>query len=356
MKKLRVAVIGYGRSGRDIHCAHLKNDDRFELVAVVDELEYRRALAASEHGCETLCDYRELFGRNDIDFVVNASYSQFHAPISFDLLRHDFNVLSEKPIAPNTEVFNQLVKADAESNGDLMPFLQSRYRAQFQKVLEIARSGVLGRIVNVKVAVNGYARRWDWQTLQCNTAGSLYNTGPHPVGHALEFFGDYDEVPNVFCKMDCVNTFGDAEDYVLLILTRPNKPVVEVEISSCNAFCGYSFQVHGDRGSLSADQKTVRWKYFDEKEAPQQHLTRESLRFEDGSPRYCGEQLPWHEESWDVVNVMDNVFSADTYCLYTDIYNHLANGEPLRVTLKQLGVQVAVMEEAHRQNPLPVKY
>ncbi|MEG2931336.1 MAG: Gfo/Idh/MocA family oxidoreductase, partial [Ruthenibacterium sp.] len=80
MKKLRLAIIGQGRSGRDIHGRHLLTDtERFEIVAVVDALEQRRERARQEYGCETFASYQELFGRTDLDFVVNASFSQMHA-------------------------------------------------------------------------------------------------------------------------------------------------------------------------------------------------------------------------------------------------------------------------------------
>jgi hypothetical protein len=34
------------------------------------------------------------------------------------------------------------------------------------------------------------------------------------------------------------------------------------------------------------------------------------------------------------------------------VYNHLTQGTPLVVTPQQVRRQIAVMEEAHRQNPL----
>lgn len=38
--------------------------------------------------------------------------------------------------------------------------------------------------------------------------------------------------------------------------------------------------------------------------------------------------------------------------MYDDVYEHLVHGRPLGVTLKQVRQQIAVMEEAHRQNPM----
>ncbi|MBO5756157.1 MAG: Gfo/Idh/MocA family oxidoreductase, partial [Clostridia bacterium] len=100
MKKLRVAIIGQGRSGRNIHGAFYLSDANslFEVACVVDADEHRRALAANDFPqAEILSDYRELLGRKDVDLVVNASYSEMHYPISKELLEHGFNVPCEKP-------------------------------------------------------------------------------------------------------------------------------------------------------------------------------------------------------------------------------------------------------------------
>lgn len=47
MKKLRVAIIGQGRSGRNIHGAYFLSElnEKFEVVACVDEIPLRRLVA-----------------------------------------------------------------------------------------------------------------------------------------------------------------------------------------------------------------------------------------------------------------------------------------------------------------------
>ena len=53
MKQFNIAIIGQGRSGRDIHGLHLKKDtERFRVVAVVEKLEKRMNRAAEEYGCD----------------------------------------------------------------------------------------------------------------------------------------------------------------------------------------------------------------------------------------------------------------------------------------------------------------
>ena len=351
MKKLKVAILGQGRSGYSIHGKHLLTDtDRFSVVAVVDRLPERREKAARVFGCEVFEDYQSLFGR-DIDLVVNALPTPFHHPVTIDLLNHGFNVLCEKPATRSAEMLDEM-QAAAEKNGRMLAiFQQSRFAPYFQKVKEVIASGKLGRIVQVSIAFNGYSRRWDWQCLQENIAGSLYNTGPHPLDQALDLLGG-EEMPGVFCKMDSANSFGDAEDYVKLILTMPGRPLIDLEISSCDAYPWGTYKLEGTCGSLCGTQSKLAWKWFVPSEAPEQHLIRTPLTTPEGEPAYCGEKLVWHEDSWEA-GVGQDAFTSAVHVYYTTIYDHLTEGKPLTVTVKQVRRQIAVIEEAHRQNPMP---
>ncbi|MDW7658724.1 MAG: Gfo/Idh/MocA family oxidoreductase, partial [Bacillota bacterium] len=173
MSVIKLAILGQGRSGRDIHAANLMLlKDLFQVVAIVDPLPDRRERAAGEFGCETFADYRDLVGRTDIDLVVNATPSHLHVPITIDLLNHGFNVLVEKPMARHVAEVDAMVEAAKKAGRTLAVFQQSRYAPYFLKVREIIDSGDLGRIVQISIAFSGYARRWDWQCLQEYNGGN----------------------------------------------------------------------------------------------------------------------------------------------------------------------------------------
>lgn len=352
MKKLRIAIIGQGRSGRDIHGHYLQNDiarKRFEITAIVDEDEDRRKRASAEYGVPVYASYQELFGHSsEIDLVVNSTYSVQHGPITMDLLSHGFSVLCEKPAACNVEEFDRMCACAQQNGKELFIFQQSRFAAYFKKVREILESGVLGRIIEVGIHFNGFSRRWDWQTLLSMNGGSLRNTGPHPLDQALVILNDFDHMPDVFCRMDRVGTFGDAEDYVKLILTAKDKPLIDLSISCCDAYPCYTYKIHGQYGGLKGTMAHIDWRYYDPEKAPSQTLSRTFISHPDGTPAYCAEKLPWIEESWDGDPQAPFEQAVDEY--YTNVYEHILSGIPLEVTLQQVRQQVAVYEEAHRQN------
>ena len=94
MKKLNVAIIGYGKSGGGIHGGFFKskNNDIVNVVAVVEFDPERAKAAKADFNCDTYSDYRELFKREDIDLVGKEKQCGFHnfsAIPSYCLFRKD---------------------------------------------------------------------------------------------------------------------------------------------------------------------------------------------------------------------------------------------------------------------------
>ncbi|MEA4890082.1 MAG: Gfo/Idh/MocA family oxidoreductase [Clostridiaceae bacterium] len=359
MKTLKVAIIGQGRSGWSIHGQYFKDcGDLFQVVAVADPLEKRRLNAEKTFNCQTYTDYKPLLERTDLDLVVNSTPSYLHVPVTELFLKKGFNVLCEKPLAKNVQEVDRLIAASRESGSVFAIFQQSRFSAYFRKVKQVIDSGVLGRIVQISIAFNGFARRWDWQCIQRFNGGNLRNTGPHPLDQALQLFGG-DDMPEVFCRMDRANTFGDAEDYVKLIMTGKNRPLIDLEISSCCAYPCFTYNVQGTCGGMKGSMDEMEWRYIVPSECPPQKLVYEPLETADGLPAYCGEALTWHEEHWKVSDDVDSAESFGTFAnmtarYYQMLYRTLAEGAPLEVTPQQIRRQIAVIEECHRQNPLSV--
>lgn len=354
MKKLRVAIIGYGRSGQQIHGAFFASDknEKYEVAIVVDELEVRREQAKARHNCEVFADYHEILDRKDIDLVVNATYSHFHAPVAIDFLNHGFNVVSEKPFAVHADDCQKMIDAAEKANVMLCVFQQSHFAPYYRRIHEILDSGVLGRIAEIKIQFSGFARRWDWQCLQSWGGGCLRNTGPHPFEQALDLL-DSDEMPQVASRLDIVNSYGDAEDFCKVLLLQKDKPVIDLEISSCNNFADFTYLIEGSHGSLKATMAAIDYKYYDPAEVEPRTVIQASLQGPDGGPRYCGETLPWKTAHEDLTGT---AFDAAVLSYYNNIYDHLTNGAELVIKPAKIKQMIALMEEIHRQNPLPVKY
>ncbi len=356
MKRINVAIIGQGRSGKNIHGAYFRTEKNvhYDVKYVVDFDAFRREKAEELYpGCKTFADYKDLFACDDIDLVVNASYSEMHYPISLDLLEHGFNVLVEKPMGATEYECQRLIKTAEEKGVVLAVFQQSFFIPYYVNAKKVIESGILGDIKQISIAYNGFARRWDWQTLQKKCAGGLYNTGPHPVGLALGFL-DFDENTKLmYSKLGCGLTSGDGDDYAKLILEAPGKPVVDVEVSSCDAFSSFNVKIQGSRGTLKSTIKKCNIVYYTDEENEPRPVIEESLKNEEGEPIYCSEMLVKHKEETEIVG---NAFDVGTPAFYDELYKKLAFGEPMSVT-PEMGMQVIkIIAQVHAENPLPVKF
>ncbi len=348
MKKLRVGIIGQGRSGRNIHVASLKRSnaaDRFEIAAITDLIPERCLETRSEFpDCKVFADYQQMLQDRTLDLIVNASFSHQHVPISLEAMDAGFHVLCEKPLAKTTIEADRAIAKSREKGLVFAVFQEARFDPTFRKVLEICRSGILGRIVMARFTRNNSARRWDWQTQRERNGGALLNTGSHSLDQALKLFGDV--IPErIFCCMDRVNSFGNAEDHIKLVFSREGCPTIDFEVSSCAPYSPPRFQVYGEFGGLSGTPGHVEWKYYCPEEAPSRQLVVEPLP----NRSYCNEKLPWHCLTWNDAGEHDTAWLGEQF--YVNLYEVLLNNGTLEVTLDEVRRQISIIEECFRQNP-----
>lgn len=351
MKKIRVAIIGQGRSGYGIHGKHLMTDTRrFQIAAVVDPIKERRDRAAQACGAEVYKDHKALLKREDLELVINATPSRLHVPVTLEFLKAGFNVLSEKPFAGKAKDVDTMIAAAKKSETLLAIYQQSRFAPYFEQIRKVIDSGVLGKIVQVSCAFNGFSRRYDWQTLTECMGGNLLNTGPHPMDQVLQLFGT-DVMPKVYCEMRSAVSYGDADDHVFIALTGKDRPLVHLEISSCCAYPCFTYNLYGTLGGLKGGMQELEWRYYNPKEAPKLKLIKKPLDGPDGLPAYCSDSLRWYTKKWRVPKAKRNLFEYMSGRFYAMLYKTLTTGAPLEITPEQVRQQIAVIEECHRQNP-----
>ena len=350
MQKLKVAIIGQGRSGRNIHGFYFRSADNgyYQVVAVVEQDEERRNRALEEYpGCQVFANYQDLYSM-ELDLIVNTAFSELHYPISKDLLEHDLPVLVEKPMARNHAEATELIRIAKEHNVFFAVFQQSFLVPYYVHLKETIASGKLGRITQVNIAYSDFQRRWDWQTQRSHMGGSVYNTGPHALGFALDLMDFSDDAKVVFSKLDRVLTSGDAEDAAKIILAAPGKPVIDVEINSNDAFCDYKLKVFGSRGTYKTGISHYQMKYIVDGENPEQPEICEPLTNAEGLPTYCTEKLIFHEEEGDFTGVASQVATVKFYEM---VYGAIAEGKPLTVKPENIAKLIDVIETVHEQNP-----
>lgn len=340
---IRVGIAGLGRSGWNIHAAALSAlKDQYTVAAVTDADPARRNEAVARFECRAHTTFESLINDREVELIVVATPNQHHVQHALAAMRAGKHVVVEKPLAASSSEVSRMIQTSKLSNVVLAPFQNRRYEAMFLKIREVIESGKLGRIVQIRLAVHGFGRRWDWQTLREYGGGQLNNTGPHFIDQLLVLFGDAE--PQVFCRMDRALASGDAEDHVKVILHAPGAPLIDLEITSACAYGQDLWLVMGTSGGLRSSDAGLDWKYVDFSQMPDRPV--ESAPTPDR--KYNSEALKWQEESWSPPP--DATMQQTQQMFYRDLFRTIRLGEKQAITPQSVGRQIAVIEQCHAMN------
>ncbi len=254
--KLRVAILGYGRSGGGLHAGAIEhNGDAFDLVAVCDIDPERCALAAQRFGCRTYEDYHAMLKAEALDLVSIVTRSDQHCAMTCDCLTAGINVLVTKPWAQNETEARRMIDAAERSGKRLLPWLPARWACDLRRLRELLTEGAIGDVFLVRRAVSSFGTRCDWQTERRYGGGYLLNWGPHIVDPPIQLLGS--APATVFARMMQTINPGDVEDVFMAMITLADGRLVHVEHTIAIEPLP-SWIVQGTRGTLVVRDRHVK--------------------------------------------------------------------------------------------------
>jgi scyllo-inositol 2-dehydrogenase (NADP+) len=325
---VRVGIAGLGRSGWGIHAeAIARQPERFRVVAVVDGDGARRREAQDRFACRAFDTVESLVRDPAVELVVVATPNHLHAAHAVLAVGAGKDVLCEKPMAGGGDEAEGMIAAARRAGRVLTVFNNRRFDPHFLRLREVVDSSVLGRIVQVRLAVHQFTRRWDWQTLTEFGGGMLNNIGAHWLDLLLSFFPG-PGLPEAHCHLDRVLTLGDADDHCVVTLRRSGDPLVQLELTNACALPQENWLVMGSRGTLAGTFDALRWRVAEMDRLPPRELQR--------SPRsaertYNHDAVTWQEHAWQVpAEQAGNRWQHDQF--YRRLHGTLRLGEPLAVT------------------------
>ena len=96
VRKINVALIGYGYWGPNL-ARNIVLNSNYQLVAIIDQDEKRRALANSLYGVSTYSSYEEIDITLKIDLVVICTRPSSHKFLAAHFIKNRINILIAKP-------------------------------------------------------------------------------------------------------------------------------------------------------------------------------------------------------------------------------------------------------------------
>ena len=324
----------------------------FTVTAICDLLPDRRTHEQFP-AAKPYASAEDLIADPEVELVVVASFNFTHARLAEKALLAGKHVLCEKPFGFTVADVDSMIAASKKSGRILQPFQQRRFEEDFQKVREICRSGILGKLTYIRISWSGFSRRWDWQTSRKFGGGQLYNNGPHLIDHAMELFENRDP-EKITARFRNALSSGDAEDEFYVLLQAKDAPDVEVIISATCAYPQDRWFICGTAGTLRGSTQELEWKYIDWNRTAKRPLDLNPL----AGRSYCSEKLDFQTECWSAGQISDSGAGASPASkpvvkLYDSLYRAVRLGEPQLITPEQVRKRISVMERCYRQIQIP---
>jgi predicted dehydrogenase len=158
---LRVGVVGSGVGQAHIR-AFQNLPDRFEVVVLCGTQEAKTRDIAAQYGIPRFStNIDELYGLDDLDVIDLCTPSNQHVEQVQPALAAGKHVICEKPVAGSLKEVDELIRAEAASEGRIMPIFQYRFGRGLQKLKFLVEEGVAGRAYLTTVET-AWRRRADY--------------------------------------------------------------------------------------------------------------------------------------------------------------------------------------------------
>jgi predicted dehydrogenase len=242
----RVALIGYGLSGRYFHRPFLLAA-HFTLTHVVTSDAERAATAAREApGVVVVGSADELWQlADDFDVVVVATPNHLHASLAARAIALEKAVVVDKPMAVTADEAAELVQAAHRRGVLLTVFHNRRWDSDTLTVRRLLSAGVLGNVVRFESRFQRFrpALRESWREAAPVTGGGvLFDLGTHLVDQALFLFGP---ARTVYAEIDSRRPGAVADDDVFLAIEHRDGVRSHLWASQVAPVCGPRVRVEG---------------------------------------------------------------------------------------------------------------
>ncbi len=246
MKKMKVAVVGYGGMG-GWHTEKLLKSDVAELAGIYDIRRERNELAESR-GIHAYGSLRELLQDSEVELVTVAVPNDAHEDVVVKALNAGKNVICEKPVALSLESLNRMIEVAEKNHVHFSTHQNRRWDVDYLAMKQVHDSGELGKVINIESRIHGSRGiPSDWRGEKVHGGGMLYDWGIHLIDQMLMIFG-FENVESVYCICDHI-TNQEVDDGFRLDLNFKNGQRATVEVGTYNFIAMPRFYMRAEKGS-----------------------------------------------------------------------------------------------------------
>ncbi|MCD4823286.1 MAG: Gfo/Idh/MocA family oxidoreductase [Phycisphaerae bacterium] len=220
MKPVTLIVVGAGSRGTGYVKYAEQYPDKLKIVGVAEPRDWYRDKMAATYDIPAeniFTDWRELVAREKFaDGVIIATQDAMHAEPAVAFANKGYNILLEKPMAPDEESCRRITRAVIENKIIFAVCHVLRYTPYTQKLKEIIDSGAIGEVVSVQhVEPVGY-----WHQAHSYVRGNWRNEAESSSMLLAKSCHDLDWLRYIMgCRCEKVSSFGS-----LYLFRKDQKP------------------------------------------------------------------------------------------------------------------------------------
>jgi predicted dehydrogenase len=141
-----VAVVGAGIGRSHIIEGYVPNADKFRVVAICDiNPERLNALADEFRIARRIESFDELLRMDDVDIIDICTPPMVHYSQVMAALAAGKHIICEKPLVGSLREVDEVIAAEKQATGRLMPIFQYRFGNGIQQVKRILDAGIAGK-------------------------------------------------------------------------------------------------------------------------------------------------------------------------------------------------------------------
>lgn len=347
MKKIKVALAGFGSGGRIYNAPILAAVEDFVIVKILTGSPVNISAAKQDFPEAAIVgDYSEVLGDPEIDLVIITTPNHLHKEYTEKALKAGKHVVVEKPLTPTFEEAEYLAGLAREQNRILSVNHNRRWDSDIRTLKKILDRKLLGEVVEFESHFDRFRpeikNSWKERS-QHPGSGILYDLGSHLIDQALWLFGPPKEV---FAHLRIQREAAEVVDNFELLLLYPRLKVT-LKAGMLVKEPGPKYQVFGTEGSYVKSGMDVQEEALKNGEKPLANWGLEP------------------EETWGRLNGSEGSIQVESERGdYREFYRNIAaavRGEAaLDVTPQQAAMVVKIIELAYLSNAekriLPFEY
>jgi predicted dehydrogenase len=318
MKKLGIALVGYGGIGR-VHAMAYRaipfhyglSADTIRIVGVATTRPETAEMAGGEIGCQIwTTDYRDLLLREDVDVVDCCVPNYRHQEVVVAAAEAGKQIYCEKPLAINVTEGQHMVAAAEKAGVKAQMTFNFRFFPAITRARQLVEDGFLGRIFSFRGRYHRSSyispdKPLSWRLRkEISGGGALFDLGSHVLDliyYLLGEFGSVQATLDTLIKERPITAGSkekgrvDVDDIALMQVRMADGTLGTVDISRMGTGATNDLQIEilGDRGALRFNGADPSWlEVYDVRDPGQPLGGMRGFRKLETVQRYEGQKAP----------------------------------------------------------------